>query len=85
MKSPIIYLGIILGFALAVFFVACSNDEEDKTYSCECLVTYQRQTLTVSMGQGHKECKSLSFKDIVSHVGGDATDSSEYSWMCYDK
>ena len=49
------------------------------------MVTYRGQTLTVSMGQGDKPCKSLGFKDIVSHVGGDETDSSGYNWMCYDK
>ena len=85
MKNLSIYFGIILSLSLAVFFVACSKDEENNKYNCECMVTYRGQTLTVSMGQGDKPCKSLGFKDIVSHVGGDETDSSGYNWMCYDK
>ena len=83
MKKTSIILGTILGLSLAVFFVACSK----KTYSCECLITWHvtGETHTISMGTGEKECKSLGFSDIISHVGGDATNSSEYSWTCYDK
>lgn len=87
MKKTSIILGTILGLSLAVFFVACSKEEEKKTYSCECLITWHvtGETHTISMGTGEKECKSLGFSDIISHVGGDATNSSEYSWTCYDK
>lgn len=87
MKNPFIYLGIILSLSLAVIFVSCSKEEDNKKYSCECLVSwdYTGESHTISMGTGSKPCKSLSFSDIVNHVGGDETDSSEYSWTCYDK
>lgn len=84
MKKSSVYLGIILGLALVSVFVACSKDDDDK-HNCECLVSHYGQTLTVSMGHGNKECQNLTFRDIVNHVGGDATDSSSYDWMCYDK
>lgn len=87
MKNSSIYLGIILGLTIISVFAACSKDDDEKQYSCECLIYWDvtGETHTISMGTGTKECKSLSFKDIVSHVGGDATDSSEYEWKCYDK
>lgn len=86
MKKTSIILGTVLALSMAVFFVACSK-EEDKTYSCECFVTWYEtgESHTISMGTGSKECKSLSFSDIVSHVGGDATNASEYNWYCYEK
>ncbi len=82
MKKITLFLGAILCVALSVAFVACS-----KTYNCECLVTwhYTGETHTISMGEGEKECNALGFSDIVSHVGGNATDASEYSWSCYEK
>lgn len=82
MKKISISLGVILGFSLAVFFVACS-----KEYNCECLVNWHvtGETHTISMGTGEKECRSLGFSDVVSHVGGTATDASEYSVSCYEK
>lgn len=82
MKKTSIILGTVLALSMAVFFVACS-----KEYSCECLVTWYEtgETHTISMGTGSKECKSLSFSDIISHVGGDATNASEYNWSCYEK
>lgn len=87
MKNLSVYLGILLGITIVSVFAACSKDDDEKKYSCECLVTWDvtGETLTVSMGQGSKECRSLSFRDIVSHVGGDETDSSKYHWTCYEK
>lgn len=84
MKKTSIILGTVLALSMAVFFVACSKE---KTYSCECFVTlnYTGESHTISMGTGSKECKSLGFNDIISHVGGDATNASEYSWSCYEK
>ncbi|MBQ9417886.1 MAG: hypothetical protein IJU19_04815 [Bacteroidales bacterium] len=82
MKRKSMILGAILCVALTVVFVACS-----KTHNCECLLgwNYTGETHTISMGEVEKECSSITFSDIVSHVGGDATGASEYRWSCYEK
>ncbi|MBP5541369.1 MAG: hypothetical protein J6X88_06930 [Bacteroidales bacterium] len=82
MKKKSMILGVILCVSLTIVLAACS-----KEYSCECLVTWHvtGETQTISMGTGEKECSSLGFSDIVSHVGGNATDAYNYTWSCYEK
>lgn len=80
MKKKSMILGAIFCVTLTIAFVACS-----KSHNCECMVSYRGQTMTISMGEQDKECSSITFRDIVSHVGGDATDPTGYSWNCYEK
>lgn len=84
MKKSMI-LGAILAVSLTVLFVACSKNKD-----CECVVSmydnsgYPR-SVTVSINDYDGSCGSISWSEIMSHVGGDRTDFSNMSKNCYEK
>lgn len=85
MKKISMIFGAILCVGLTIAFAACSKSHD--SHNCECLIEwdYTGEILTISMGEVDKECSEITFSDIVRHIGGDATDASEYNWTCYEK
>lgn len=73
-------LGAILSVSLTVLLIACSKKKD-----CECQIEYMGQSTSVSFSDYDGECSSISFSEIVNHVGGDATSSAGYHWHCYER
>ena len=76
-------LSTALCIGLTIAFVSCS-----KTYDCECLVSHKElnETITVSMGEVEKKCSSITWHDIISHLGyGDERAEPYHTWSCYEK
>lgn len=85
MKKKSMLLGAILCVAITILLSACSKGK-----NCDCTVSYYdddyyTQNTTVSFSDYDGDCRSITFREIVDHVGGDATNSSDYDWLCYER